>query len=87
MTNSIVEQEDRSWLYSTLVPVHEFWMKMQLEDIQESNHFCVDQNISVLFLIYDAVLLYPETDNTLEIFCVSVLDNLERCLHQTSHTV
>ena len=48
---------------------------MLLEDILESDPFCVDQNIAVPFLIYSAVLPYPETDNILEIFYVSVLDN------------
>jgi hypothetical protein len=48
---------------------------MLLEDTPESDPFCVDQNIAVLFLIYSVVLLYPETDNILEIFYVSVLDN------------
>jgi hypothetical protein len=48
---------------------------MLLEDTPESDPFCVDQNIAVLFLIYSVVLLYPETDNILEIFYVFVLDN------------
>ena len=60
---------------------------MQLEDIQESDSFCVCQNISVLFLIYSAVLPYPETGSILEISCVFVLDNQEMCFHQTSRTV
>ena len=52
---------------------------MLLEDILESDLFCVYQNIAVPFLIYSAVvLLYPERGNILEIFCVSVLDNRER---------
>jgi hypothetical protein len=60
---------------------------MQLEDIQESDPVCVYQSISVLFLIYDAVLLYPGIGNILEIFYVSVLDNPKRYFHQTNHTV
>jgi hypothetical protein len=61
---------------------------MLLEDIQESDHFCVDQNIAVLFLICDAVvLLYQGIDNILEIFYEFVLGSLKICLHQTSHTV
>jgi len=48
---------------------------MLLEDILESDPFCVCQNIAVPFLIYSVVLPYPETDSILEISCVSVLDN------------
>ena len=48
---------------------------MLLEDILESDPFCVCQNIAVPFLIYSVVLLYPEIYNILEISCVSVLDN------------
>ena len=60
---------------------------MLLEDILESDSVCVYQNNSVPYLICDAVLLYPETGNILETFCVSVLDNPEMYFHQTSHTV
>ena len=60
---------------------------MLLEDILESDLFCVYQNIAVFFLIYSAIVLpYPGTGNILEIFCVSVLDNRERYFHQTNHT-
>jgi hypothetical protein len=38
---------------------------MLLEDTLESNYFYCQQNIVVPFLIYNAVLLYPETDNIL----------------------
>jgi len=58
---------------------------MLLEDILESDPFCVCQNIAVPFLIYSVVLLYPEIYNSLEISCVSVLGNLKRYFHQTSH--
>ena len=51
---------------------------MLLEDILESDLFCVYQNIAVPFLIYSAVLPYPAgRGNILEIFYVSVLDNLK----------
>jgi len=58
-----------------------------LEDILELDPVCVYQNIPVPYVICSVVLLYPETDNILEISCVSVLDNQEMCFHQTSHTV
>jgi hypothetical protein len=54
---------------------------MQLEDILESNYLYCQQNISVPFLIYNVVLLYPETGNILEIFYVSVLDSLKMWLY------
>jgi hypothetical protein len=60
---------------------------MLLEDIQVLDPFCVYQNIPVLFLIYNVVLPYQGIDSILEISYVSVLDNLKRYLHQTSHTV
>ena len=60
---------------------------MLLEDIQVLDPFYVYQNIAVLFLFYSVVLPYLETGNILEISCVSVLDNLKMCFHQTSHTV
>ncbi|HET9773361.1 MAG TPA: hypothetical protein VFP25_00100 [Nitrososphaeraceae archaeon] len=60
---------------------------MLLEDILELDSVCVYQNISVPFLICDAVLPYQETDNILETFYESVLGNLKRYFHQTSHTV
>ena len=60
---------------------------MLLEDILESNYAYCQQNISVPFLIYSVVLPYPRTDNILETFCVSVLDNLKMYFHQTSRTV
>jgi len=59
---------------------------MLLEDILELDSVCVYQNISVPYLICSAVLLYPETDNILETFYESVLGNLKRYFHQTSHT-
>jgi hypothetical protein len=58
---------------------------MLLEDILESNYIYCQQNIPVPFLICDAVLPYQGRGNILEIFCEFVLDNPERCLHQTSH--
>ena len=39
------------------------------------------------FLIYCVVLLYRETGNILEIFCVSLLDNLKVYFGQTSNIV
>ncbi|HSF50953.1 MAG TPA: hypothetical protein VLA74_09365 [Nitrososphaeraceae archaeon] len=51
----------------------------------ESDHFCVDQNISVPSVICSVVLPYPGTDSILEIFYESVLDNLKRYFGQTSH--
>jgi len=60
---------------------------MLLEDILESDLFCVCQNIPVPFLICSVVLLYPETGNILETLYESVLDNPEMYFHQTSHTV
>ena len=44
---------------------------------------------TVLFLIYNAVLLYPGRGSIsiLETFHEYVSDNPERCFHQTSYTV
>ena len=58
---------------------------MQLEDIQESNYLYCQQNIPVPFLICSAALLYPETNNILELFYVSVLDSLKMCFGQTNN--
>ena len=60
---------------------------MLLEDILELDPVCVYQNIPVPYVICSAVLPCQGTSNILEISCVSVLDNQERCFHQTSHTV
>jgi len=56
---------------------------MQLEDTLESDCVYSQQNIVVAApsVICNAALLYPETGNILEIFCVSVSGNLKRCLH------
>jgi hypothetical protein len=55
---------------------------MQLEDTLESDCVYSQQNIAAPSVICNAALLYPETGNILEIFCVSVSDNLKRrCLH------
>jgi hypothetical protein len=54
---------------------------MQLEDILESNCVYSQQNISVPSVICNAVLLYPEIDSILEIFCVYVLDNPKKYLY------
>ena len=48
---------------------------MLLEDIQESDLFCVYQNIAVPFLICNVVLLYQGIDNILVIFYVFVLES------------
>jgi len=60
---------------------------MLLEDILESNYLYCQQNISVPFLIYSAVLLYPERGSILEIFYVYVSGNLKMCFDQTNHIV
>ena len=81
--NSIVEQEDRFWLYSSIPQVP--WIpEMQLEDILESDPFCVCQNIAVPFLICSVVLLYQGRGNISGIFYESVLDNPEMYFHQTN---
>jgi len=55
---------------------------MQLEDTLESDCVYSQQNIAAPSVICNAALLYPETGNILEIFCVSVSGNLKRrCLH------
>jgi hypothetical protein len=43
---------------------------MLLEDTLELNYLYYQQNMSVPFLIYSIVLLYPRRDNILEIFYV-----------------
>jgi hypothetical protein len=50
--------------------------------VEQADHFCVDQNIAVLFLICDAVvLLYQGIDNILEIFYEFVLGiPLNKCI-------
>ena len=60
---------------------------MLLEDIQESDSFCIYQNIVLPFLICNAALLYQGTGNILEIFCVYVLDSLKMYFDQTNHIV
>ncbi len=81
--NNTVRQDVAYMPY--LFQYHKFWRCCW--KIYRNNSFLCLLKYSSTFLICNAIVLpCPGTDSIWEIFYESVLDNLKRYFHQTSHT-
>jgi hypothetical protein len=67
-------------IYSSILPKPGIQVT-PLVTIQVSKHLYVFQNTVLFFVIYNAVELYPETDNTLGICNVFAVGNNRMCFH------